>query len=248
MNAELDRLRRVWSVLGREDPFWAVLSDPQKRGGRWLDHEFFATGKLEIDSQMAALATSELPRAHRLALDFGCGAGRLTRALATHFERVLGIDLAPSMIATARSLNRDVRNAEFRENSTVVLADIADASVDLVYSCMTLQHIPTDLAEGYVAEFLRVLAPGGVAAFQFVSGPDESLRGRVFACVSNRWLNPLRRVLWRRGAVFEMHSLPEARVARLLKARADLHLLAANDDRAAGPGWHGRRWLVARDA
>ncbi|HET6546420.1 MAG TPA: class I SAM-dependent methyltransferase [Rhodanobacteraceae bacterium] len=246
MTAELARLRRVWSVLGREDPLWAVLSHPRKRGGRWRNDEFFATGRLEVDSQMAALAAHGLPQGRRLALDFGCGAGRLTRALAAHFEHVLGVDVAPSMIAAARVLNADVDAAEFRENASVQLDGVAGSSVDLVYSCMTLQHMPAGLAAGYVAEFLRVLAPGGIAVFQFITGPDTSLRGRLFARVSNRWLNPLRRVLWRRATVFEMHALPEERLIRLLEGRPDLRVLHAEDDRAAGRGWHGRRWIVAR--
>jgi hypothetical protein len=111
---------------------------------------------------------------------------------------------------------------------------------------MTLQHIPARLALGYVEEFFRVLAPGGAALFQFVTATDTSLRGRLFAHLPNRWLNPLRRVLWRRSAVFEMHVLPEARLLTLLDQHPDLRLLASDDDRAAGRGWRGRRWWVAR--
>ena len=52
------------------------------------------------------LAARGLPRARALALDFGCGAGRLSRALAAHFEHVVGVDVSASMIETARALNR----------------------------------------------------------------------------------------------------------------------------------------------
>jgi SAM-dependent methyltransferase len=245
---ELGRLRAVWGELGREDPLWAVLSLPHKRGGRWDRDEFFATGRREIDGQLAMLAARDAsPRGHAVALDFGAGAGRLSRALAAHFDRVIGIDVSPSMVAAARELNRDIRNLEFRENASSRLDGIADRSVDFVYSCMTLQHIPARLALGYVEEWFRVLAPGGVALFQFVAATDASLRGRLFAHLPNRWLNPLRRVLWRRSAVFEMHVLGEAQLHGLLDAHPDLHLVASDDDRAAGPGWRGRRWLVVRE-
>jgi FkbM family methyltransferase len=242
--SELERLRHVWQTLGREDPLWAVLSQADKRGGRWQPDEFLATGRAEIDTQMHMLAARGLPAGHTLALDFGCGAGRLSRALAAHFDHVAGVDVSPSMLETARALNADVPNIEFRENLSSRLDDIADGSVDFVYSNMTLQHIPASLAAGYVDEFFRVLAPGGVAVFQFVAGADESLRGRFFALVPNRWLNPLRRVAWRRHAVFEMHALDEAALARLLRRYPLLHLLEAVDDTAAGPGWRGRRWYV----
>ena len=243
-HSELERLRRVWQTLGREDPLWAVLSQADKRGGRWQPDEFFLTGRAEIDTQMHMLAARGLPAGRAVALDFGCGAGRLSRALATHFDKVVGIDVSASMIETARALNADVGNIEFRENHSPRIEGVADGSVDFVYSNMTLQHIPAGLAAGYVDEFFRVLAPGGVAVFQFVAGADESLRGRFFARVPNRWLNPLRRVAWRRHAVFEMHVLDEAELARVLGRYPMLERLDAVEDTAAGPGWRGRRWYV----
>lgn len=243
-DAQLAKLRRVWGALGHDDPLWAVLSHKDKRGGRWQREEFLATGQAEIDSQLAALAPRGYPLQRELALDFGCGAGRLSRALATHFGRVIGIDVSASMIAAARELNADIANIEFRENASTNLADIADASVDFVFSHITLQHIPTSLAIDYADEFLRILAPGGVAVFQFVDGSDESWRGRLFGLASNRWLNPLRRLLWRRREVFEMHVLPEHALHERLARHPAMHLLAAIEDGAAGPGWRGRRWSV----
>jgi FkbM family methyltransferase len=244
---DLDHLRRVWQTLGRDDPLWAVLSQSDKRGRRWKPDEFLATGRAEIDTQFNMLAARGWPAGHALALDFGCGAGRLSRALASHFERVIGVDVSASMLDAARRLNADIANIDFRENASPKLEGIADASVDFIYSIMTLQHIPAQLAEGYVEEFFRVLAPGGVASFHFVSEPDESLRGKLFARVPNRWLNPLRRLAWRRQAVFEMHALDEAKLVRALDRYPHLRLLDAFDDPSAGPGWHGRRWYVVND-
>jgi FkbM family methyltransferase len=244
----LEHLRRVWQALGHDDPLWAVLSQPDKRGGRWQREAFLATGQLEIDTQLAALAPDGFPHGHDLALDFGCGAGRLSRALAAHFRRVIGVDVSASMVQAAQALNADIGNVEFRENASPRLERIADASVDFVFSHITLQHIPAVLAAGYVEEFFRVLAPGGAAVFQFVSGGDASLRGRLFAATPNGWLNPLRRLLWRRRAVFEMHALAEATLRERLARHPALRLLAAFDDGAAGPGWHGRRWVVVNEA
>ena len=49
------------------------------------------------------------------------------------------------------------------------LASIADGSADLVHSSVVLQHIPPELAEGYIREFLRVAKPGGGLIFQVPS-------------------------------------------------------------------------------
>ncbi len=242
--AQLAKLRRVWGVLGHDDPLWAVLSHNDKRGGRWQADEFLATGQVEIDSQLAALAPSGYPSRRDLAIDFGCGAGRLSRALAAHFDKVIGIDVSASMISAAQRLNADIANIEFRENPAADLNGIDDASVDFVFSHITLQHIPSALALGYVDEFLRILAPGGAAVFQFVDSSDESWRGRLFGFASNHWLNPLRRLLWRRREVFEMHVLAERCLRERLARHPVMHLLAAVDDGAAGSGWRGRRWSV----
>lgn len=245
---QLDRLRRVWERLGGDDPLWAVLSDSRKRGGRWDVDEFFATGTAEIDAQLAAVGALGFPHQRNLALDFGCGAGRLTRRLASHFRRAIGVDVSASMVATARELNAGIGNAEFRVNASPRLEGIADASIDFVFSHITLQHIPAELAAGYVGEFFRVLAPGGAAVFQFVADTDDSLRGRFFGAASNRWLNPLRRIVWRRRDVFEMHALHEDDLRKRLAAHPSLRLVDAIDEASAGPGWHGRRWTVVNEA
>ena len=103
MDKQFNQLRQTWDYLGEHDPLWAILSFPQKRGNRWQLEEFFATGRDEIDAVLKDVANRfpDVPRC--CALDFGCGVGRLTRALAAHFDRVIGVDVAASMIRQARS-------------------------------------------------------------------------------------------------------------------------------------------------
>ena len=48
MNA-LTRVRNQWTTLGERDPFWAILSETDKRGGGWDQTAFFQTGLDEID-------------------------------------------------------------------------------------------------------------------------------------------------------------------------------------------------------
>ena len=64
MNDDLARLQRVWSSLGRDDPLWAVLSQPGKRGRRWDEAEFLATGRTDIETQLHGLAIYGLPVRH----------------------------------------------------------------------------------------------------------------------------------------------------------------------------------------
>jgi 2-polyprenyl-3-methyl-5-hydroxy-6-metoxy-1,4-benzoquinol methylase len=88
--------------LGRSGPLWAILTAPVHRHGGWTPEEFFAPGALEIDEVMVRAASFRLPGARSAALDFGCGVGPVTQALAVHFERVTGVDIAPVMIEQAQ--------------------------------------------------------------------------------------------------------------------------------------------------
>src|SRR5580765_3504434 len=99
---ELERLRATWHALGEDDPLWAILSHPEKRGGRWNEADFFARGEIEIAAIDVHCAALQRPRRRARALDFGCGVGRLARALASRYGEVVGVDISSSMLAKAR--------------------------------------------------------------------------------------------------------------------------------------------------
>ena len=104
----LRRLRTHWSEFGRRDPLGAVLTSPDKKGNQWSVDEFLQTGCADIAAVMTYLDTLSILVPRRPALHFGCGAGRLTRALAACFDDVIGPDIAASMVAVARELHPDV--------------------------------------------------------------------------------------------------------------------------------------------
>jgi 2-polyprenyl-3-methyl-5-hydroxy-6-metoxy-1,4-benzoquinol methylase len=81
----LDHVRKVYEQVGRDDPFYAVLTHHGFRGGRWDPEAFFQTGRDEIKGVMEYVASLPWELSRGLALDFGCGVGRLTQALAEEF-------------------------------------------------------------------------------------------------------------------------------------------------------------------
>jgi SAM-dependent methyltransferase len=163
----LSRHKRDWDDLGRVDPLWAILTDPQQRCGKWNLEEFFGTGAAEIARLMQHAAQLGLPRKKRTALDFGCGVGRLTRALSRHFDRCVGVDISDAMISQALELHRDWPTCRFVVNTAEDLRVFQDHSFDLVYSNIVLQHLPTvRLIESYIREFVRTLSPDGLLVFQ----------------------------------------------------------------------------------
>ena len=90
----LKSLENNWDWFGRVDPLWAISSFNDKRGNKWDDQEFFRTGFVEIEKIMKYLESQNIEIRHHKALDFGCGVGRLTQALAKHFDFVDGLDIA----------------------------------------------------------------------------------------------------------------------------------------------------------
>ena len=168
-----ERLRHTWETLGSEDPLWAVLSDPSKHNNKWDSAEFFETGKKEIDGLFSDLRSRGIEPNTRRCLDFGCGVGRLSQALGDYFDVVDGVDIAQSMIDAARRYNQHGSRCRYHVNAKDDLQLFGTETFDLVYSNIVLQHMETELAQRYIAEFMRVLAPGGLAVFQVPSRPRE---------------------------------------------------------------------------
>jgi SAM-dependent methyltransferase len=162
----LARHRQDWEQLAEADALWAVLTSGEGKGRRWDLEDFFATGEAEVAAVEARLAGLGRPARRERALDFGCGVGRLTRALAGRFGSATGVDIAAGMVEQARRLNGDVPNAEFVLNDAPDLAQFADGTFDFVYSSIVLQHLPSQREiAGYVTEFLRVARPDGLVVF-----------------------------------------------------------------------------------
>jgi SAM-dependent methyltransferase len=182
-----DRHRAAWEDWGRVDPFWAVLSEADARHGGWDVDRFFATGVDMVATMLTHVGGYGRPERHEVALDFGCGLGRLTRALAPHFTRTYGLDVASTMIEEARRLDSgpDRSGAVFVLHDRDDLSGYETGSIDFLSCLLVLQHLPSrEAIETYLREFVRVLAPGGASVVQLpVHVPKAESGSRL-----RRWL------------------------------------------------------------
>lgn len=216
---ELEKVRQVFERFGSEDPLYAALTRNELRGNRWDPDEFFATGRAQIQRVMEYVAALGLAPGRGRALDFGCGAGRLTQGLAEHFHEAVGVDIAESMVNAARGFNRHGERVSFLVNTAPDLGLFPAGSFDFVYTNKVLQHIPPDIQERYVGEFVRVLRPGGVAVFQMRNGPrirPGSLRAVLYTLNRRHFRRFAQRIRGR--APYEMHYLARARVEECVAA------------------------------
>ncbi|MCL4324900.1 MAG: class I SAM-dependent methyltransferase [Candidatus Thermoplasmatota archaeon] len=167
-SAELIEMQKLWDQRGKEDPLYYVLRGTLRDRKHWTKEDFLDLGRREIRGVMEYLGSFHLPLRRERALDFGCGAGRLTQGLSPYFARVDGVDHAPAMVEVSRRLLPSESNCQFTVAQGGDLSNFETSTFDLVYSDMVLQHIPYPHALDYISEFLRILRPGGVAVFQVV--------------------------------------------------------------------------------
>ena len=161
----LEQLQENWNTFGEEDAMWAVCSSYERKHNKWDKQDFFQSGVRRIAKLAAWMDEHGLPKSRKTALDFGCGVGRLTQALCDHFDLCVGVDIAPSMIRQAKEHNRFGKRCVYRLNETDNLGAFPSATFDHIYTEHVLQHIHPRIAIRYIAEFVRVLKPGGLAYF-----------------------------------------------------------------------------------
>ncbi|MDQ6621138.1 MAG: class I SAM-dependent methyltransferase, partial [Pseudomonadota bacterium] len=132
-------------------------------------------------------------------LDAACGEGYGAALLAGSARRVYGVDLSAEVIGHARGEYRNLGNLQF-EAASVATLPLADASVDVVVSFETIEHLPASDQPLMLAEFSRVLAPGGLL---IVSSPN-----RLRYTDARAYHNP-----------FHLHELYRHDLERLLAAQ-----------------------------
>ena len=238
-------LHRVWwNRYARSDPFWAVLTETDKKQGRWDEAAFFRTGEETIDGELRRLQACGVELRLGCALDFGCGLGRLTNGLARHFGHTTGVDISPAMLKRAARLVRHPGKIDFVATADPRLGHLPDDRFDLVYSEITLQHIAPADAEVYLTSLLRVARPGGAISFQLPSQlppphPVEHFKFSFWPPTFWMRFQRLRLRVWDRSRRYwqphmPMYAIPQDRVVALLEA-AGARLIEIVPSPAAGP-------------
>lgn len=120
------------------------------------------------------LAYRDLPEIFRKhitgnkAVDFGCGTGRSTRFARKLGFEVVGIDIAPAMIAKARQLDSQ---GDYRLISGASFPELEPASFDLVLSLFTFDNIPGEAKVPLFRSLADLLRPSGKIV-SVVSNPE----------------------------------------------------------------------------
>lgn len=236
----------------------AILT-PTDHAARWDRDAFFKSGRDEILAMMtdADRLVPGLPR--RRALDFGCGIGRLTSALAGHFDEVLGLDIADSMVEAARAQHANLQGCRFEVNLRSDLQHLPAGHFDFVLAWIVLQHMQPALMKQYIAEFIRVLSPGGLLLFQVPAEAEDPRQlfydapvvgGRLKRSLPNGVVRAWRWLQFEIHRQFvphmELYAMTRDEVVNLV-TRSGGHLLESRPNQSHGPKTPGFSYWVTKD-
>jgi ubiquinone/menaquinone biosynthesis C-methylase UbiE len=169
-------MQRDWDQRARENALHYVATGRKD----WTMPEFLESGRQTVAgfilSDMLNICRQRKPEEMRV-LEIGCGAGRLTLALAELFGEVHAVDVSGEMVKLAREVLRERSNAFVYQNNGMDLKVLDDRPFDFAFSLLVFQHIPSKrVIEGYVREVSRLLRPGTLFKFQLQGQPGKPSR------------------------------------------------------------------------
>jgi ubiquinone/menaquinone biosynthesis C-methylase UbiE len=159
-----------------ENRFWDRYDWPQD-GDEWTDQAAYCgveypTWKQDV---VAAFISPNIP-ANATVLELAMGHGRWTPFLAQRSRRYIGVDFGPSCVKFCLARFTNLPNVEFYNNDGRTIPMVASASVQFIWSFDSFVHIEPDITTSYMAEFARVLSPGGRCVIHHPGMPDSSQR------------------------------------------------------------------------
>lgn len=180
---QLKRMERDWDRRARENARYYVATGRED----WTEQEFFESGRRtvaeEVLTDMINICQGKEPN-QMTVLEIGCGAGRVTRALAEIFGDVYGVDVSGEMIELAKQGLHDMSNVHLYKNNGMDLSVLGNLQFDFAFSSIVFQHIPSlAIIENYVKEVHRLLRPGALFKFQvqgcaeMETAPDDTWLG-----------------------------------------------------------------------
>ena len=177
-----------WDERARQNAKYYIVDSKKD----WDEEEFYALGRKSVSddilTDMHNICQDKLPSEMKV-LEIGCGAGRVTRALAEVFGQVDAVDVSQEMIQLAQRACRDRPNVHLWKNNGIDLNLLSEnESFDFAFSMCCFHHIPSrEIIETYVKDVARLLRPGSLFKFEVqgdtkvISQADDTWVGVPFS-------------------------------------------------------------------
>jgi SAM-dependent methyltransferase len=161
--------RGAGTVEMREEKISDVQASYDLIADEYVARTFEELEHKPLDRQLLDRFAGEV-KATGLACDIGCGPGHVARYLHERGVRVIGVDLSPVMVESARKLNPEI---DFTQGDMRSL-DFEDGALAGIAAFYSIIHIPRTEVVAALVEMKRVLRPGGLLLLAFHIG-DEVL-------------------------------------------------------------------------
>jgi SAM-dependent methyltransferase len=126
--------------------------------------QYWASGYRDRDL-LLGVAREAGPLGKEVAVEIGCGLGRITRPLAEHFGHVLGVDISPAMLKQARAQAASP-NIRYEPVGADQHLPLPDGAADLVIAWTVFRHVSKSVFARYLNESHRVLRSTGCLVFE----------------------------------------------------------------------------------
>jgi len=185
MPKDLAQLRKDWEDAGRSKDYrYSIFSAKD-----FSEPTFDLSGTISRDILLNILKDWKVDLPNKTIVDYGCGAGRVTKYISQVAKWVVGIDISTEMINRFTERLGDIQNVDLYVGSGESLRPLLDGSVDIIYSLWVFQHIPNDIVYKIVKDCHRVLRKGGLLIFQMAI--DKEHRAGIYAplpaCSLEHW-------------------------------------------------------------
>jgi SAM-dependent methyltransferase len=161
---------KAWERYANENAEFYILTDDVDFGTEAGQEHFFRTGREDAE-RIYAQARRWMGGDPSVALEIGCGIGRLSLAMLPRVKELRAVDVSPTML---RRLRENCAAGGFDHVRTFLPDEGWDQGgpVDFAYTRWVLQHI-AEMAtiEQYVRRIGGCLRPGGVAHLQLDTRP-----------------------------------------------------------------------------
>ena len=163
--SQTERMRADWNRRVEHDyRYW--MSD-----GVESDEAMWNVGKRDFEILTKNLSPADMRG--QVALELGCGVGRILLFAAEAFREVIGVDVSESAIEQAKRLVGPKDNVSYQLVDGFSLDDIADESVDFVYSFAAISSMPVLATASYLVELSRIVKTGGLLRLQLYLGFEQ---------------------------------------------------------------------------
>jgi ubiquinone/menaquinone biosynthesis C-methylase UbiE len=184
----------------KTEPGWSMRQDWDARArGNWRyfvaahasssEEQFRSSGHDDYEKFVRGfMRETDFDPSDKVALEVGCGAGRMTEFFARDFRSVIALDVSPGMLAVGHR-RVPAANVLWVCGDGTGLGGIADHAADFVFSYKVLQHIrEISVVANYLKEMARVTRDGGWVKFQIMNHPHLSFGSWVATLFISRRL------------------------------------------------------------